>query len=326
VKLRFLHAGDAADDVHAGGGGSRSRLPLVAGLVALLLGGGGAAFYFLRMQPGTLPVKPVAQPTDTNTQPPVEGTRPPPGGEPTQVANPTTGQTPEPPPTPAGPSLEERMALAQKAFDARDFDTAEDSALNAKDAQGQRPKAADDLLGRIRFERTVQKQLDEVRVALDAGRLDEAEASVKKSEGTESFVKERAELLAQLAEARKKVASAQPPTVPAAGTENDTTATTPQKPPDEVSPAAKALKDGREFLREKKYSRAVSSLQKCVEFEPENLDCHMFLGSALANTGKIDEGAVHYRRFLMLAPPAHPNYAKVKSLVEDYEKQKQKDP
>ncbi|AKQ64420.1 Adenylate cyclase [Myxococcus hansupus] len=69
VKLRFVSAGDAADDV-AGGGGSRSKLPLVAGFVALLLGGGGAAFYFMNQQ-GQQPTPPIAIAQQPETPTPI---------------------------------------------------------------------------------------------------------------------------------------------------------------------------------------------------------------------------------------------------------------
>ncbi len=318
VKLRFLNSGDAADDAHLSEGGSRSKLPLVAGLVALLLGGGAASFYFLRPPAGTPTVQPVAQPETAPEQPSAVPTRPASGSEPARAAVPPAGETPEAPPAPTGPSFQERMTLAQKAYEARDFDKAEDYLSNAKDAQGNYPAAVEKLLTQTRAERMMEKKLSAARAALAGGRLDEADAALKESDGTQAFVQERTELLAQLAEARKKTTAAA--AVPTAGTTNDTAPTAP--PPSEDSPAALALKEGRKLLKEKRYDAAIVSLRQCVELEPRRVDCYALLGSALAWNKQSDEGAEYYRRFLELAPPDHPLFNSVKDRVDNYDGQK----
>lgn len=94
VKLRFLAAGDAsdADDAPSGEGGM-SKMPLVAGLIALLLGGGGVAFWMSKQQgqgtvtpPPTEPV--VAQPAQPVEPPPANPVQPP-----DENKAPTTAQT-----------------------------------------------------------------------------------------------------------------------------------------------------------------------------------------------------------------------------------------
>nr|WP_225937537.1 FHA domain-containing protein [Myxococcus sp. RHSTA-1-4] len=322
VKLRFLHAGDAADDVPASEGGSRSKMPLVAGLVALLLGIGGAAFFAMRSQQGTQPVQPVAQPTEPTPEPTPEPVRPPSNGEPTQAANPPEGQTPETPPTPAGPSLQERMTLAQEAIEARDFDKAEDYLSNAKDAQGKRPKAAEDLLDRARAERMVEKQLAAARTALSEGKLDDADEALRDSAGTQAFATERADLLARLAEARKKTAAVTPPpptnpTIPAGATE-----------PAAVPTVDKLLVDIRELLKAKqsaKYREALKLAKECARVAPSNPDCHLMLGTVEARLGNIDTGADHYRRYIELAPQDHPYRAGVLERLRMYDTGKQQE-
>ena len=322
VKLRFLNAGDAADEAPAGDRGSRSKLPLVAGLVALLLGGGAATAYFMRSQPGTPTPPVVAQPDPDPTQPP-PGEQPPAGSdtEPVQAANPPEAPKPEVPPAPTGPSLQERMAQAQKAIEARDFDKAEDYLSNAKDAQGKYPAQVEELLTLARAERMMEKKLSAATAALASGKLDEAESALRESDGTQAFVKERTALLTQLAEAQQKQKAATAAAVPTAGTATGTTPTEPTTPA-APSPAEAALKEGREHLGGKRYQRAIDSFRRCIDLDETRVECYAFLGSALAWNKQSDEGADYYRRFLDLAPPDHPLYKSVKERVDSYDEKK----
>jgi tetratricopeptide (TPR) repeat protein len=211
------------------------------------------------------------------------------------------------------------MTLAREAIAARDFDKAEGYLSNAKDPQGKRPKEVVELLDQARAERLMEKRLATARAALTGGKLDEADTALKESANTQAFATEHAALAAQLAEARKKAAAA---AVPPAAPANGTTPTATQVPA-APSEAEKAMQDGRGYLKTKKYPRAVESLQKCVTLEPENAECHMFLGAALAGDNKSVKSVQHYRRFLDLAPPTHPRYDQVKSFIADYEKQQQ---
>jgi pSer/pThr/pTyr-binding forkhead associated (FHA) protein len=331
VKLRFLNAGDAADDLPAGEGGSRSKLPLVAGLVALLLGGSAAGLYFMRTQPSGSPVPPMAQ-QGTDPEPPV-AERPTPGTEPDTAAKPPDAP-PETPPEPTGPSLEQRLALAQKAIDAREFDKAEDYLSNAKDAQGRRPAEAEKLLDLARAEQMVEERLATARTALAGGKLADAETALNESSGTQLFASEHAKLLTQLGDARKKEAAAAAVTPPAA-TPTAQTNTVPE--PEVVEPATgpsvdKLLADIRELLKAKqdaKYREAQRLAKECTKVAPMNADCYLMLGTVEARLGNIDKGADHYRRYIELAPENHPLRAGVLERLRTYDtgkQQQQKNP
>ncbi len=314
VKLRFVSAGDAADDLGAGGG-SRSKLPLVAGFIALLLGGGGAALYYMNQQ-GQQPTEPiaVAQPPQTAMPIPDDAPdAPPPDDAPpanTVDAVATPPKTPEPPPPPRGPSIEEQRAVADKAIAARDFDAAVTALEGIKDANGQRPRDIETRLDAARAEQLMKKRLDEARQALTAGKLTEADDALRESAATKAFAKEYAALKAQVTEAQKKAAAAA--AVPTSGVE---------KPPAPVSEAAKAEKEGLEHINNRRYAQAIERLEQCLGMDPNRAECHLYLGVAFARNQQVEEGSKHYRRFMELAPN-HPRYAAVKQLVDDYEQKK----
>ncbi|QSQ24058.1 FHA domain-containing protein [Pyxidicoccus parkwayensis] len=319
VKLRFLNAGDAADDQPADEGGSRSKLPLVAGLVALLLGGAAAGVYFLRSEPAA-PVNPVAHQEPEPEQPATGGT------EPVNIAKPPPEAPPEAPPEPTGTTLAQRLDLARKAIDAREFDKAEDILSNAKDAQGKRPAEADALLDTARSERMVEKRLAAARTALAAGNLSEAGEALDASSGTRLFADEHAKLLKQWEEANKKEAPP-PPTPPPAAVANTNAVVPPSSSPPEPaaeqpSPAQQALAEGKKNLAANNNVKAIENLRKCIDLDAELLDCYAYLGSALAKNAQYDEGAEYYRLFLKKAPPDNPRVKNVKKILEGYEKQK----
>lgn len=157
----------------------------------------------------------------------------------------------------------------------------------------------------------MKRRLDDVRNALGDGKLPEAEEALRESAATKAFAKEYAALKTQVAEARKKAAP--PAAVPSSGTE--------KAPPAAQSAAAKAQADGFEHIKGLRYRQAIEQLNKCLELEPTRAECHLYLGSAYANDNQPEKGAVHYKRFLELAPN-HAYYERVKGLVESYENPK----
>jgi pSer/pThr/pTyr-binding forkhead associated (FHA) protein/tetratricopeptide (TPR) repeat protein len=322
VKLRFLHAGDAADDVPAGEGGSRSKLPLVAGLAVLLMGAGAAGYYFFRPVAPVTPVTPVvAQPTP-DTAPPPE-TPPTQGTEPANAAA-APREEPNVPAAPTGPSLEERLAKAQKAIEAREFDKAEDYLSSAKDAQGRRPAEAEKLLDTAKAERLMGQRIATARTALATGKLAEAETALTESADTQVFAADHSKLMAQLAEAQKKAAAAAAPP-PVVNTANTVTASGTSEPPAEAS-VDKLLADIRALLKlqqEPKYREALRLAKECAKVSPNTADCHLMLGIVEARLGNIDRGADHYRRFIELAPESHKMREGVLKNLRDYDAAKQ---
>ncbi len=314
VKLRFISAGDVTDDL-AAGGGSRSKLPLVAGFVALLLGGGGAAVYFMNQQGMQSPTPVVvAEPPEPATARPAIDTPPTPaddepvGNEAHAAATPPK---PETPPPPRGPSLEEQRAVADKAIAARDFDTAVAALEVIKDANGQRPREIETRLDEARAEQLMKRRLDEARQALGDGKLSDADEALRESAGTKAFAREYAALKAQVAEAQKKAATAAAAAAAAKA---------PPEPPPQ-SAAAKLQEEGLALLKVMRYRQAIERLEKCIEVEPGRPECHLYLGSAYAKDNQPDKGAMHYMQFLELAPN-HPQYEKVKGFVDGYKSPK----
>ena len=324
VKLRFLQAGHAADSLPSGEGGSRSKLPMVAGLLALLVGAGAVGFYFFRPpMPGT-PVMPVTLP-GPDTEPPSGVPQPSDGPPPAHAA---TQPEPEELPAPTELSLAERLSLARQAIDAREFDKAGDYLSSAKDAQGRQPGEVKTLLDQIGAEQRVQQQLVTAEAALTAGKLTEAEAVLTAISGTRIFAPEHSKLMTRLADAKQKAAAAA--TKPPPTTNTNTVAAAGSTEP-AASPTVEKLLSGiRDLLKQKqdaKYREALRLAKECTQLAPSNADCYLMLGTVEARLGNIDKGADHYRRYIELAPQNHPLRAGVLERLRTYDTgQQQKNP
>nr|WP_240357054.1 MULTISPECIES: tetratricopeptide repeat protein [Myxococcus] len=92
----------------------------------------------------------------------------------------------------------------------------------------------------------------------------------------------------------------------------------PDEPPD-ASRGDVALLQAKNLFKAKQYDAARTRARECVAMEPENLECHLFLGSVAAKLGRKEEGAKHYRLFLDLAPSSHPHASAVIRALEEYE-------
>ncbi|MCP3161901.1 protein kinase domain-containing protein [Myxococcus qinghaiensis] len=92
----------------------------------------------------------------------------------------------------------------------------------------------------------------------------------------------------------------------------------PDEPP-EASRGELALLQAKNLFKAKQYDAARTRARECVAMEPENFECHLFLGSVAAKLGRMEEGAKHYRLFLDLAPSSHPQASKVIKVMEEYE-------
>ncbi|MFY0580138.1 FHA domain-containing protein [Cystobacter fuscus] len=127
---------------------------------------------------------------------------------------------------------------------------------------------------------------------------------------TVAFASERTELKAKVDTALKAADKPTNTTRPAAGTAQQTSAATDSKA---------LLEEGKTLLRQQKYQDAESYFRKCISVDPGNASCHMWMGTTVARLGNFEKGAQFYREFLRLAPN-DPNAAKVKKLIDDYEK------
>ncbi|MCE9667579.1 FHA domain-containing protein [Myxococcus stipitatus] len=321
VKLRFVAAGDSTDDVGANEGGGVSKLLVVASLAAVLLGGGGVVWWMNHQEQGATqpghPVVAVTPPAETPPAPPVEKPKPSPAEEvkaaPTQTAETVeTPPEPEKPATPPGPDVPKLLAKAEAEMKSGDFQGAKTTLEGIKAPEAER------LFNEATNEASYKELLATARTALANNELAEARESLEGAAKTQRLQGERRVLLAELKKKEDEAkAAAQPVAAPPVATASPKPAPTEKAA---ESPVEAALNEGKARLGEKKYSEAVQSFKRCLELNPKYVDCHVYLGSALARDGKPAEGAKYYNSFLELAPPTHPRYQTVKGYLEEYEK------
>jgi pSer/pThr/pTyr-binding forkhead associated (FHA) protein len=312
VKMRFVGPGQStAGLLHEGAVRSASsKKPLLLAVVGVvLLGVLGGAAWFLMGQPSTPDVKP-PQTAVVDTQPEPQQPTQPANPEPTNPEPPqNTEPTPEPQPTePAIPQLAEKLQSARAAIEALDFDKAVDTLETIKDANGQHPAEAEELLTQARAEQQFRQNLDLAQKELAADRPQAAQKYLAASEGTLAFADEYAELKKQVEEALA------PPTKP---TPNKPVSGTARRPPAEQ--AKQLYDDGVTLLRKTQLPEAESVLKKCIAIDPTYAPCYLVLGTTVARRNRPDEGAQYYREFLRLAPN-HEMAPSVKKLVADYDK------
>ncbi|EPX62973.1 Adenylate cyclase [Cystobacter fuscus DSM 2262] len=298
VKMRFVGPGENASGLanDAAKGSKKGLVLTLAGLV--LLGAAGGAAWFVFGQTPSSPEAPVAvaQPPPEETPAPPPDTAPPPTEPVVNTA---------PPPTAA----EEKLQPVQDAITKRDFNTAV-ALLEAIGTTGKRSPRAEDLLKQARTEQEARKNLDQARRDFEAGKLQDAQKGLAAAETTVAFASERTELKAKVDTALKAADKPTNTTRPAAGTAQQASAATDSKA---------LLEEGKTLLRQQKYQDAESYFRKCIAVDPSNASCHMWMGTTVARLGNFEKGAQFYREFLRLAPN-DPNAAKVKKLIDDYEK------
>ena len=295
VKLRFVGPGQSTEGLlnerTANKGSSKKPLMAVVGLVLLVVAAGAGWFLFGR-GPAT-PVQP-PKPTVAEQQPP----------RPEPVRTPVPQQ---PPAESALARLEEKLQSAQTAIDARDFDKAVETLETLKDASGQRPAKAQELLEQAQEELALKKRLDQAQQAFDAGQHEEAKQHLEASAGTISFADEHAALTQKV----EAALAPKPGTRPVAGTVRRG-----------VAEQTKQLyEDSRALVKKQQFGEANSVLKKCIGLDPTNGPCYLMLGVTAARRNRMDEGAKYYREFLRLAPD-HESAPKVKQLLQEYEQQK----
>lgn len=75
---------------------------------------------------------------------------------------------------------------------------------------------------------------------------------------------------------------------------------------------------GAELLRTNQLSEAALVLNQCVKLDPAYARCHRMLGATYARMHDPERGALHYKRYLQLAPD-DPESLRVRALLEQYE-------
>ncbi|WP_044900765.1 FHA domain-containing protein [Myxococcus stipitatus] len=328
VKLRFLLAGDAADEGEDSEQPSGSKLKFVVPpIIALALGIGGFFIWNLTQNQGTNPqpgqTPPVVAQTATPPKPAVD-----PDPTPPPVEQPEA-KPPETPPTPAKPSLEQLMAETRKALAAQDLDGAETTAAQMA-STGQLTKEAKTLGEEVKAERTYKTQLDAAEKALEDGDLDQARGPIDSAAGSKVFAKRHGELKARFAKltaeaeaaAQQAAATKPPPEVKPAGGKEQPVAKTPAEILDEQT--AELVKKSQALVKAGKYRDALNIAEQCAKKDTSNPDCQLLMGITKARLNEIDEGAKHYRKFLELAPANHPYRKGVEAQLQTYDESKAK--
>ncbi|MBZ4422839.1 protein kinase [Myxococcus sp. RHSTA-1-4] len=135
--------------------------------------------------------------------------------------------------------------------------------------------------------------------------------SERAAEGTRADATKAAP--AQRSGARAALASA-----PGAGTNLPARGAEPEWDAQE-DPAARLFARAQALLRTRQPERALAAARECLERVPTHADCLLVAGSAAARSGRMEEGARYYRRFLEVAPADHPHASRVLRLVQEYE-------
>ncbi|WP_342375576.1 FHA domain-containing protein [Myxococcus stipitatus] len=327
VKLRFLLAGDAADEADDSEQPSGSKLKFVVPpIIALALGIGGFFIWNLTQAQGTNPqpgqtppvvAQPVTPPKTVDTDP-----TPPPVEQP-------EAKPPETPPTPAKPSLEQLIAETRKALAAQDLEGAESTAAQMA-SLGQLSKDARLVSEEVKAERTHKTQLDAAEQALEDGDLDQARGLLDAGAGSKAFAKRHGELKARFvkltaaaeAAAQQAAAAKPPPEVKPAGGKEQPVAKSPAEILDEQT--AELVKKSQALVKAGKYRDALNIAEQCAKKDTSNPDCQLLMGITKARLNEIDEGAKHYRKFLELAPANHPYRKGVEAQLQTYDESKAK--
>jgi tetratricopeptide (TPR) repeat protein len=76
--------------------------------------------------------------------------------------------------------------------------------------------------------------------------------------------------------------------------------------------------EGTELLRKNELNKAVDALNRCLALDPAFAKCHRMLGATYARLRNPEQGAIHYRKFIQLAPN-DPEAPKVRIFLEQYE-------
>lgn len=329
VKLRFVGAGKATGSLDAGG---RSKLPMILGIVVVLAGLGAGGFMVLkpRLFPAPAPTDSTgAATTGAGTEQQAQAPQPVKPATPPEAVAAAQDPTPEdapppkvveaPPAAPAIPKLAEKLAGAQEAMSARKFDQAVDILEGIKDPSGKRPAEAEQLLDEARAELLAKKGIAQANKDIDAGKL-EAAASALDGVVTTAFAKElgdaRAKLEARTAAAQQKAAAND------SATANNKRPNNAPRANNNVGESTRFLTEAIQLIKSRQYQEAATILETCVKVDAGKADCHLWLGVAYASLGNIDKGAEQYRKFYALAPPDHPQSAKVKKLLADYDAKK----
>ncbi len=310
LKLRFVAAGETFQFVLGGEpekAAPRKSFGTLAALSLVAVAGGAAGAWYLGLLSFSNP-PPMEEPVAAKVAPP-------------------TPPAPIPPVPPVSqPPLEETLAAAQDAIEARQWDLAERLLESCKNADGSLEPSASELLDQLKDEGPLKRNLESADKLILANRLDDAQQLLEASLHTKlltSYYDELRERWRGAAEKKAAKIAKATPAKPAQPTE-PTTKTNPTPVKLSGEEEAKRLYDeGYLLLKNKQYREARVQLERCLKQDPAMAACHKVLGAANAKLNEAEKGAYHYRKFLELAPNDK-DADKVRNIIEAYENNKSK--
>lgn len=345
VKLKFVGPGETFkyvpgqdyDKPQKPTGGKSSKTPLIVGGAVALVGVLAAVAYFglgIGKPPAPLP-EPKDEPTQVVIKPEPKHEEPK-HEEPVQAkqddtqavdTDTTPDKKPDTEPEPQVANVDEKLAGAKAAIDAREFDKAADILGSIKNPDGSRPKKVEDLLDEVNAEILFKKNIAQAEKALAAGNLEEATRLSDESEGTLAYATELQKLKAKIQKAQDrqdKLAAKQAADEAKKNTPVEKVSDK-EKKPSGGDEAKKLFDDGFAVLQSKQYNEAASIFRHCLELDPNFAKCHLYLGVSYAKLKQVDKGAYHYKMFVKLAPNDEQT-PKVRKLLEQYEANKKGTP
>lgn len=360
VKLKFVGPGESFrfvpgtdyDKPQAASGG-KSKAPMFIGLGVVLIGALAAGGYYVATRKPETPVTPVVNPVVVDTkkdpQPDTnvvaqkddpktqdEKNAAPDGAQANDTQKPpdTTQKNVEPEPKIA--NIDEKLAGAKAAVDAREFDKAADILNSIANPDGSRPKRVEEMLDMVNAEIMFKKNIGLADKALAAGKVDEAQKLADESVGTLAYAPELQALKAKLQKEQDKLAknTKAPDTTNKQQQANNTATNANAKDPAQnnknvkantTNEAARLLEEGVSVLQAKQYPEAAVIFRKCLELDKNYAKCHLYLGVSYAKLKQVDKGAFHYKEFVRLAPNDEQT-PKVRKLLEQYEQTKKGTP
>ncbi|MGQ0504672.1 MAG: FHA domain-containing protein [Myxococcaceae bacterium] len=277
----------------------RSKAPALV-LTAIVIGGGVAVLMSILPKLG-----------GGTERPEVANLTPPPAAPPIKPA--TAAQAP------GNVDQSAKLRVARDALAVKKFEKAKDilESLRASSALSKEGAA---LLVQAETEIAAKQSLPAADKLIAANRLDEATELLETSKATVAFAAQYQAVVARLESARAKERKLLARRAPA-----------PEKPPERLPPPTakptpdrvveRLADDGSSLIKRGQPDKAVLVLRKCIDANPSFPRCHKLLGSAYASLHDGEKGALHYRKFLELAP-SDDSAPAVRQLLEAYEANK----
>ncbi len=315
VKFKFVGPGETftlsttAEGVAVKQGGS--KLPMIAVSAAVIVALLGAGYWFvLRKRVG-------------GNHPTVENPQPPPIVPPPPEVKPLPPEPVELTPEQVNAEREKKIAAATVEIEAGNWAKATDILKTCFVNESRCPEA-NRMLDAMNAEKGMKVALEAAEAALETGDLNKAKLNLDQA-AAGKLLRKRFEAAAVRYKNDTTQNLARKDTTPVKPPEPRPVEVKPPEPPrppaidPRISEATTLFEEAKALSKDKQYPAARSKLEKCIKVMPKNPDCHKLLGNVWAKQGDSDKGAKEYREFIKYAPPDHPDYERVKQILEAFD-------